>query len=154
MNLITSNRQTTYPVRPVVSLFNLGRELDRIFETGLAGVEGRSVSPTFSPVAEVREDKNSVVVSLELPGVDPKGVEVTFHDSVLSIVGERKYTSEGKEEEVLRSERYYGRFERHLTLADGVDGDRISATYKDGVLTVTLPKSPEAKPKTINITAA
>jgi HSP20 family protein len=153
MNIIAPTRRS-YPVSPVASFFNLGRELDRLFDTPLTGLGGRDTTALFAPIAEVREDKNAVVVTLELPGVDRKDVDVTFHDGVLSVVGERKAASEAKEEEVLRSERYYGRFERHLTLSQLVDGDKIKATYKDGLLTITVPKSPEAKPKTIDITTA
>ena len=103
------------------------------------------------PVAELRETKDSVSVSLELPGVNRKDVSITFHDGVLAVAGERRQETEVKEGESFRTERSYGRFERQVELAAPVDAEKISAAFKDGVLTVTLPKRADARPKQIDI---
>ena len=150
MNAVTV-RRSTYPVSPFASFLNLGREFDRIFETPFAALNREGIQAAFAPALEVREDQDYVTVSVELPGVDRKEVSVSYHDGVLSVSGERKQESEVKENEVVRSERYYGRFERQVAIASPVDADKVKAAFKDGVLTVTLPKSAAAKPKTIDI---
>ena len=142
-------RNQTYPVSPFATLLNLSRDFDRILETPFSAL-GRE-DRAFAPALEVREDADNVAVTVELPGVDRKDVNVTFHDGVLTISGERKQEREIKEGEYLRSERYYGRFERQIGLSMPVDADKIKAASKDGVLTVTLPKSAAAKPKSIEI---
>ncbi len=103
---------------------------------------------------EVRDEQESFSVQAELPGIDKENVSVTFHDGVLSISGERKVAPEAKPGQVIRSERYYGRFLRQLAINQPVDADKIQAAYKDGILTVTLPKRVEARPRSIQIQAA
>lgn len=150
MNLITQARRPGLN-SPLASFLTLGREFDRLFENG--GSHSESV-PVFAPALEIREDKDNCVVSVELPGVDRKDVNVTLHDGVLTVSGERKFAAASSGEEVLRSERYYGRFERQITLSHPLEGDKVKAGFKDGVLTVTLPKTADAKPKTIDIATA
>ena len=149
MNSLITRR--SYPVSPIASLFNLSRDFDRLFEAPFAPANGEGLNATFRPALEIHEDTDKVTVSLELPGVDKKDVSITFHDGVLTIAGERKQEREVKENEVLRTERSYGRFERQVGLSQPVVADQVRAAYKDGVLTVTLPKAAEAKPKTIDI---
>ncbi len=149
MNSLLTRR--TYPVSPIASLFDLGRDFDRLFEAPHAPANREGLVATFRPALEIHEDADNVTVSLELPGVDKKDVTITFHDGVLSLAGERKQEREIKENEVLRTERAYGRFERQIGLTQPVVTDQVRAAYKDGVLTVTLPKAAEAKPKTIDI---
>lgn len=149
MKLIThSRRGNGYDLTPFAPLFNLSRELDRFLESPASRGDYQTV---FTPAVEVREDKDNYVVSVEVPGVDRKDVEVTLHEGVLTISGERRQESEVKEDEYFRTERYYGRFQRQISLPQPVNADAVKAGYKDGVLTVTLPKSAEAKPKQINI---
>lgn len=149
MKLITNTRRGNgYDVSPFTPLFNLSRELDRFFDSPVS----RGDYPgTFAPSVEVREDKDAYNVSVEVPGVDRKDVEVTLHDGVLTISGERKQETEVKEDEYFRTERFYGRFQRQISLPQPVNAEAVKAGYKDGVLTITLPKSAEAKPKQINI---
>lgn len=144
-------RNATYPVSPFATLLNLGRDFDRLLETPFAALGREGLQAAFAPAIEVREDADTVTVALEVPGVERKDVSVTFHDGVLTVAGERKQEHEVKEGEYLRSERYYGRFERQVGVSVPIDADRIKATCKDGVLTVALPKSAAAKPKTIDI---
>lgn len=148
MNSLLVRRTQPYTPAPLASLLNFSRDFDRLFE-GSVGL--RPVENTFAPALELREDADNVTVSLELPGVDKKDVSVTIHDGVLTISGERRQEKEVKEGEYVRSERYYGRFERQVGLTQPVVSDKVRAAYKDGVLTITLPKAAEAKPKAIDI---
>jgi|SRR5208282_1671952 len=123
-------------------LANLQDEIDRLFESPLMA---------WSPVLDVREDADNFVVRAELPGLKREEIEVSLHDGALVIAGERKAENVEEGVEVHRQERYYGKFQRALTLPTPVAAEKIKAQYKDGVLTVTLPKVEEAKPKQIDI---
>jgi HSP20 family protein len=123
-------------------LSNLQDELDRLFESPLTG---------WVPALDVHEDKDSFIVRTELPGLKREDIEVSLHDGALLISGERKVEAKQAGVEVHRQERYFGKFQRALTLPTPVAADKITAQYKDGVLTVTLPKVEEAKPKPIDI---
>ena len=105
----------------------------------------------WSPALDVFDDKEQLVVSVELPGLKKDEINLSLHDGVLTISGERKRESQGKEGEAFRSERYFGKFQRSVTLPAPVDGNKVSASYKDGILTVALPKAEEAKPKQIAV---
>ena len=148
--LVTARRYPASPVSPLASLLTLSRDFDRLFDSTWAAAKADS-QVAFTPVAELRETKDSVSVSLELPGVNRKDVSITFHDGVLAVAGERRQETEVKEGESFRTERSYGRFERQVELAAPVDAEKISAAFKDGVLTVTLPKRADARPKQIDI---
>jgi HSP20 family protein len=117
-------------------------ELDRLFESPLRA---------WAPVLDVHEDKDSFVIRTELPGLRREDIEVSLHDGAVIISGERKVEDVKEGVEVHRQERYYGKFQRALTLPAPVAGDKVKAQYKDGVLTVTLPKVEEAKPKQITV---
>ncbi|MEI9960145.1 MAG: Hsp20/alpha crystallin family protein [Limisphaerales bacterium] len=123
-------------------LSNLQDELDRLFESPL---------PAWSPALDVYEDKDSFVIRAELPGLKREDIEVSLQDGALVISGERKSEKVEEGTEVHRQERFYGKFQRALTLPEPVAADKVKADYKDGVLTVTLPKTEEAKPKKIDV---
>ncbi|HVT93875.1 MAG TPA: Hsp20/alpha crystallin family protein [Bryobacteraceae bacterium] len=112
--------------------------------------EGGSARP-WSPAVDVLETENEVVLKADVPGVDPNEVEVRMENGTLALKGERKFNSEVKEKGYHRVERGYGAFSRYFTLPETVDGEKVSASYKDGVLTVTLPKKEIAKPKSIKV---
>jgi len=103
------------------------------------------------PPVDVHENAETLVVKAELPGMKKEDIQVTLHDGLLSISGERKSDVEQKEGETHRTERFFGRFQRSITLTAPVNADKIEASYKDGVLTVTLPKTEEAKPRQIEV---
>ena len=124
-------------------LLNLNDELDRLFETSLQA---------WAPALDVHEDKDKFTVNLELPGLKHEDIDVHLEDGSLIISGERKSEAVTEGTEVHRQERYYGKFSRALTLPTAVAADKVKATYKDGILTVTLPKAEEAKPKQIDVT--
>jgi len=130
----------------------------RFFEDFLADLEsefpdfsdwwGRT---RFSPALDVVEDDKQVVVTAELPGVQKDDMEITVHNGVLTLRGEKKEEKTSEEGGYHRMERRYGKFEKSVRLPDYVDEDKIKATYRDGVLTLTMPKSEAAKPKSIEI---
>ncbi|WP_114943528.1 Hsp20/alpha crystallin family protein [Microvirga calopogonii] len=127
----------------------LHREMNRLFDDVLRGFDmaplGGVGRPAGWPQVEVVENDKEVRVSAELPGLEDKDVEVLMQDGVLTIRGERKSEIEDKERAF--SERYYGRFERRIPMAWDVDEDKIEASFTNGVLTVTLPKSAESRPQ-------
>lgn len=126
-------------------LSSLEAELNRLFTES-------TNSSSWAPVVELSEDKNNLVVTAELPGLKKEDIDVTLLDGVLTISGERKQERKVEDEGgVHRSERYFGRFERTITLPSEVAADGVKADYKDGLLTVTLPKTEAAKPKKIGI---
>ena len=104
----------------------------------------------WSPALDVFDDKDTFTVTLEAPGLKKEDFEISWHDGVLSIAGERKEQN-SCERTCFRRERFYGRFSRSVSLPADVQADKINAAYKDGVLTVTLPKAEQAKPKQIEV---
>jgi HSP20 family protein len=123
-------------------LANLQDELNHLFESPLRA---------WAPVLDVHEDADNFVIRAELPGLKRNDISVSLQDGALVISGERTVEKVEEGVEVHRQERFYGKFQRALTLPTPVAADKIKAQYKDGVLTVTLPKAEEAKPKQIDI---
>jgi len=105
----------------------------------------------WSPALDVADDKDNLVVKVELPGMKKEDINLSLHDGVLTVSGERKHEREAKEGGTFRSERYFGKFQRSVTLPSAVDANKVNASYKDGILTVELPKAEEAKPKQIAV---
>lgn len=123
-------------------LANLQDELEQLFESPLRA---------WAPPLDVHEDKDGYTIRVELPGMKREEIEVAIQGDALVISGERKAETPKDETEVHRQERNFGRFSRVLTLPTAVAGDKVKATYKDGILTVTLAKAEEAKPKQITV---
>lgn len=109
----------------------------------------------WTPAVDIVEDRKGYVISAELPQVDKNDVSLTVENGVLTLQGERTFekTEDDKEQKVHRVERAYGSFTRSFRVPTDADGSKITASYKDGVLQVTLPKSEEAAPKAIRIEA-
>lgn len=141
----TSNRQAPVPYREgeVSPFFSFRREVDRLlddfFRTPSVGFAGSTMS---WPSLEVSDHDRELRVTAEIPGMNEKDVELLIQDGVLTIRGEKK--SETSDKERGWSERWYGRFERQIALPSGVEEEKAHANFRDGVLTVTLPKSAEA----------
>ena len=152
MNLLRWQRSELAPWPGFNGLSTLRNEIDRLFEAPLTELARAShlLSGSASAV-DVHEDKDSFVVKAELPGMKKEDIEVSLHEGNLSISGERKSEEKLEEAEVYRAERFFGRFQRIVTLPAAVNASGIKAQYKDGVLTVTLPKAEEAKPKQIEV---
>ena len=103
------------------------------------------------PVADISETEDAVEVKAELPGMDPKDIDVSLENGVLTIKGEKKFEDEQKKEDYHRIERSYGSFARSFRLPHEVDEAKVEATYKDGVLRLNLPKAESARPRRIEI---
>jgi HSP20 family protein len=123
-------------------LATLPEELERLLEAPLTG---------WAPALDVQEDKDNFTVRVELPGLKREDIDVSLQEGALVISGERKEEKTSDGTSVHRQERYYGKFQRALTLPEPVAADKVKADYKDGVLTVKLPKTEEAKPKKIDV---
>jgi HSP20 family protein len=131
--------------------FSLFRsEMDRLVESffgkgrGPFGGAEAELFGALSPSVEMKDDDRALTMTAELPGMTAGDVELTVRNGVLTLSGEKKRETEEKKGDMLVSERRYGSFRRAFTLPDEVDADRAEAAFRDGVLTVTLPKKPEA----------
>ena len=123
------------------------KEMSRVFQDFLKLFElepiGKRTGAAFQPKVNVSESEKEVVVSAELPGMDGKDIDVYLRKNELTIQGEKKEKTEEKEESYYRMERSYGSFKRTLPLPCEVEDDKIDAQFKNGVLTITLPKPAE-----------
>jgi HSP20 family protein len=150
MSLIRYQAPELNPWTAFERLPSLRDELNRLFDFTLP-VRDSGLFSGWTPALDVYDEKDNFVVKTELPGMKKEDIEITMHEGTLTISGERKNERETKEGETFRSERYFGRFQRSVTLPAVVDANAVKATYKDGVLTIDLPKSEEAKPKHIAV---
>ncbi|HVN97674.1 MAG TPA: Hsp20/alpha crystallin family protein [Syntrophorhabdaceae bacterium] len=130
----------------------LRAEMDKVFEDFF----GRTGFPSlkegaFVPPVDVRETKKDVIVMLDIPAMDPNDLSVTITEDRLTVKGERKAETEVREEDFFRKERVQGTFQRTVQLPTEVIGDKAKATYKNGVLEITVPKSQKTMPKEVKI---
>jgi HSP20 family protein len=133
-------------------LSRIRNEINRLFEDPFAMPwPSTSFYEGWAPPVDIYEDKDKYIVKAELPGMKKEDLNVSLDGNTLSISGERKHEEEKREGESYRSERYFGRFQRSVTLPAAVLANKIDASYKDGVLSIQLPKSEEAKPKQIQV---
>src|SRR5881392_2497597 len=136
-------------------LSNLRDELDTFFEMPFWSNFGRQsqLFSGWSPALDLYQNNDNVIVRVELPGMRKEDIEISLQDGMLTIGGERKSETgdNGAGEKAARTERFTGKFRRSITLPTRVDSNKVNATYKDGLLTVTLPKAEEAKPKQIQV---
>ncbi len=131
---------------------HMRREMDRLWDSFTkTGAKRRDGGEQWTPSLDVAETKSDVIVKAEIPGMDPKDIEISLSQGVLTIKGEKKQESEEKEEDYRLVERSYGSFTRSIQLPTEIQEDKINASYKNGVLKVILPKSEEAKKKEIKI---
>lgn len=154
MKLMRRQRQDLGNWSAFDHLNRLRDEIDHAFQSSF-GNWGANTGffEGWSPAVDLMEDKDKFTVKVELPGMKKDEIDVSLHGDTLNICGERKKEEEHKEGENYRSERYFGRFQRSVQLPQAVDGNKIEAGYRDGVLTITLPKTEEAKRKQIEIKA-
>ena len=132
----------------------LKREMDRLFEQFFESPWSELPAlGDWTPAVDVTEDKDAITVKAEVPGVDPKEINVSLEGDILTIKGEKEQKKEEKDERQHRIERTYGAFVRTVRLPASVDGGKVNATFKNGVVTVTLPKAPGAKGTAIPVKA-
>ena len=132
----------------------LKREMERFFDRFAEPVWEPFATMTagaWAPMLDVTETKDAMIVTAELPGVDAKEIGIELTGDLLTLKGEKEKRTEEKEERYHRVERTYGAFLRSVRLPMAVDGSKITATFKNGVLMVTLPKTPAAKGTTIPV---
>ena len=137
---------------PFRELSTIQDRMNRLFQDTYSPTREEGLSAAaFAPPADVYEDENHVTLKLEVPGIDEKDLDIRVENNNLIIKGERKFEKEEKEENFRRVERQYGTFVRSFTLPTTVDMDNINANYDKGVLTISMPKRAEAKPKQIQV---
>jgi len=136
---------------PFSEMDRLRREMDRIFGPAYAGVRGIAPAAGVFPALNMSEDDHNLYVRAELPGVAPENIEITTKENNLILKGERKIAAEGEKVSYHRKERDAGNFRRIISLPTRVDSDKVTAACKNGVLTVTLPKAAEVKPRHIAV---
>ncbi len=130
----------------------LRNEIDTLFESPFwSGSDGQTQLFTgWSPALDLYQTNDDLVAVVELPGMRKDDIEISLHDGMLTISGERK-TEKAEGEKAARSERFVGKFCRSVSLPTRVDANKVTANYQDGILKVTLPKAEEVKPKQIQV---
>src|SRR5438270_7978470 len=123
----------------------------RVFQDSLSRLLSEPTSRPWSPPVDIFETENELVLKADVPDVDPKHVGIQMENGTLTLKGERKFDEQRNGRGFHRIERGYGSFVRAFSLPETVDPDKVKADYKNGVLTVTLPKKEVAKPKTVNV---
>jgi HSP20 family protein len=141
---------------PIREMMNLRRDFDRLFESALDMPEFNGDTfggdtTTWGLALDLVERENEYIVKASVPGIEPDDLEITLADNTLNVRGEFKKDEETQEEQYRLRERRYGSFARSITLPTAVDREAIEAAYNDGVLTLTIPKTEEVKPKRIPI---
>ena len=132
-------------------LSGLQDEVHRLFESAISHRPNSSALTTWAPAVDIYETENELVVKADLPDVSEKDLDVRVENNTLTVRGERKFEKKVEEENYLRVERTYGVFSRSFRLPNTVNNEAIQADYKNGVLTVTLPKRAESKPKQVKV---
>jgi HSP20 family protein len=143
-------------VDPFREFGDVQSEMNRLFDTflGRGGQQG-GMERVWAPAVDMYETKDELVVTAELPGLNEKDIHLSINVDMLSVRGERHWNQETKQQDTYyRTERWFGKFERTLPLPMPVQSDKVKASYRDGVLTVKLPKVEEIKPKEIKIDVA
>lgn len=143
---------------PARELLNVEREFNKLFNTfnQRFGFDDSKMNEelenaVWSPLTDISENKDQYILKMDLPGVSKENLKLNFHDGELIISGERKQEKEDKDSKYHRIERTYGKYFRSFTLPQTIQADKINAEFKDGQLTITVPKSEEAKPKELEI---
>jgi HSP20 family protein len=135
---------------PFREIDNLQREMNQLFDT-LSPTTSRTGNGGFAPLAEVHETPEAINLKVELPGMDAKDLDVQVMSDAVSISGERKTESRVEENGVVRSEFRYGKFERIIPLSSRVHNDKVEAEYKNGILSLKLPKIEAEKNKVVKV---
>ncbi len=145
---------TLTPWHPSLGLLEpFRKEMEDVMERFFGNENGKPRTvETWAPRVDVEETEKEILVKADLPGVDPKNVEITVENGVLMVRGEKKEEKEEKKKNYHRLERFAGSFYRAIQLPPGADAEKVSATSANGVVTIAIPKKPEAQPKKIAVT--
>ena len=136
---------------PFQEMINLRSAVDRLFDSTLAPSNSLDMPTAWTLALDIVENEDSFLVKASVPGIKPEDIQVTFTDNVLTIKGEMRSETASKETRYHLRERRFGSFTRSVTLGARIKADAIVANYENGVLTLTLPKAEEVKPKQISI---
>ena len=136
---------------PFLNLTNWQDQVNRIFESAFPGRGDNSTMTAWAPSVDIYETENELVLKADLPDMNEKDLDIRVENNMLTIRGERKFEQKVKEENYLRIERTYGSFSRSFSLPNTISTENIKAEYKNGVLTVEMPKRAESKPKQVKI---
>jgi HSP20 family protein len=140
------------PFKPFSELRNLRKEMDRVWNRFFEDAPAHTLlSKGWEPMTDISETKSKLIVKAELPGMEAEDIEVSLTNDILLIKGEKKKETEKKGENHFCVERYYGSFQRMFRLPVEVKSDKIEAEFKNGVLTITMPKNSKAKKKEIKV---
>src|SRR5216117_547536 len=137
--------------QPFRGAATLQEQINRVFGDGVGRTGEESNLPPWAPAADIYETEHELVVKADLPDVNPQDLDIRVENNILTIRGERKFENKVNEENYLRVERSYGSFSRSFQLANSVNSEAIKADYQNGVLTLSIPKREEAKPKQIKV---
>src|SRR5271169_2017331 len=137
--------------QPFRGATTLQEQVNRVFGDVLGRAGEESNLTVWAPAVDIYETEHELVLKADLPDVNPQDLDIHVENNVLTIRGERKFENKVKEENYLRIERAYGSFSRSFSLANSVNSEAIKADYQNGVLTLTIPKREEAKPKQIKV---
>lgn len=137
--------------QPFRNVSDLQTEMNRLFDNVFGHPATAAGERMWAPLCDVWETKDDVVVAFELPGISEKDVNVSMTGDLLTVRGERRWQDTEKDDTHHRVERVYGKFERSVQLSIPVQPDKVKASYRDGVLTIRLPKAEEVKPREIKI---
>ena len=144
-------RTTLNRWEPFRGAATLQEQVNRLFGSALEHSGEESNLTSWAPAVDIYETEHELVVKADLTEIDPKDLDIRVENNILTIRGERKFEKKVNEENYLRVERAYGSFSRSFSLANTVNSEAIKADYQNGVLTLTVPKREEAKPKQIKI---
>jgi HSP20 family protein len=148
MRLVPYVRRSDFPARTDPGNRSIFEEfLDDFF----APLNSGTAASRWMPAVDVLEKKGEWILRAEIPGINENDIELKLDGGVLTLRGERKFEQEEDRQNYTRVERSYGSFSRSFTLPSTADREKISADYKDGVLTVTIPQKPEARPREIEV---
>ncbi len=138
---------------PFSEVLDMRREMDQLFGSFFGGTPASMAAAEgiWAPAVDIHETKESFVVQAELPGMKQEDIQITIVENTLTLKGERRQEQEVRQDGYTRVERAYGTFQRALELPSVVDAAKVQAKYKDGVLTIELPKKEEAKPREIKV---
>jgi len=136
---------------PFRGLASFQEQMSRLFDDSFRTRDGESALTTWAPPVDIYETDNELALKVDLPDVNEKDLDIRVENNMLTIQGERKFEEKTSRDNYLRVERAYGSFSRSFSLPNTVDTDAIHAQYKNGVLTVQMPKRAEAKPKQVKV---
>lgn len=137
--------------KPVREATNFQNSMERLFEEIWRNPDNEARDVSYSLPVDVYESDEAYTVVTALAGIDPDNIDISLHDNVLTISGEVSKVEVDESTKVRLSERHYGKFSRRIKLPNEVDGDQVNANYDNGVLTLALPKVPEAQPRSIPV---